>query len=216
MFTGIIEGIGTVTAVGRRGAGGWVECDAGALAAGLRLGDSVATDGACLTVTALSGARFTADLSTETLRRTTLGRLRIGSRVNLERSVRLGDRLGGHLVTGHVDAVGQIAARTSRGAWETLRIRYPAALAPLLVPKGSVAVDGISLTVAALAGTALDIALIPHTIRETALIEKRPGSAVNLEADLVGKYVAHLTGRPPQAERTEGVTLAKLQEHGYA
>jgi riboflavin synthase len=216
MFTGIIEGIGTVTAVIRRGAGGRLECDAGALAAGLRPGDSIATDGACLTVTALSGTRFTADLSAETLLRTTLGRLRVGSRVNLERPLKLGDRLGGHLVTGHIDAVGVIAARTARGTWETLCIRYPAPLAPLLVPKGSVAVDGISLTVAALTPTTLEIALIPYTIRETTLNQKRPGSAVNLEADLAGKYMARLAGRPSQANATGGVTLAKLQEHGYA
>jgi len=216
MFTGIIEGIGTVTALSRRDAGGRVECDAGVLAASLRLGDSVAVDGACLTVNALSGARFIADLSLETLQRTTLGRLRVGSRVNLERPLRLEDRLGGHLVTGHIDAVGQIAARIPEGVGERLRLRYPPALAALLVPKGSVAVDGISLTVATLTATSMDIALIPFTIRQTTLAEKRPGAAVNLEADLVGKYVARLAGGSTQAERPEGLTLAKLREYGYA
>jgi riboflavin synthase len=216
MFTGIIESIGTVTAFSRRGTGGRVECDAGALAASLHLGDSVAVDGACLTVNALSGTRFTADLSLETLQRTTLGGLRVGSRVNLERPLRLEDRLGGHLVTGHVDAVGQIAARVPEGAGERLRIRYLPALTSLLVPKGSVAVDGISLTIAALTSTVMDIALIPYTIRQTTLAAKRPGAAVNLEADLVGKYVARLAGGSPAAERPGGLTLEKLREYGYA
>ncbi|MBI4536752.1 MAG: riboflavin synthase [candidate division NC10 bacterium] len=216
MFTGIIEGIGTVTAYMRQGAEGRVEIDGGPLAAGLRLGDSIAVDGACLTVSVLAGERFTADLSVETLQRTTLGRLRAGSRVNLERPLRLEDRLGGHLVTGHIDAVGRIAARTPEGAGERLRVRYPQALARLLAPKGSVAVDGISLTVAALTTTMMDFALIPYTIRQTTLAEKRPGAPVNLEADLVGKYVARLAGGSSQADRPEGVTMAKLREYGFA
>jgi riboflavin synthase len=216
MFTGIIEGIGTVTGRSRHGEGGRLECDAGRLAAGLSPGDSIAVDGACLTVSARSGTRFTADLAAETLRRTTLGSLRAGSRVNLERAVRLEDRLGGHLVSGHVDGIGRITARRPEGTGERLGIRYPASLAPFLVPKGSVAVDGISLTVAALTATTLEIAVIPYTLRETTLPAKRPGAAVNLEADLAGKYLARRAGHPPAVAHPEGVSLTTLQEHGYA
>lgn len=214
VFTGIIEGIGTVAALARQGRGGRVEIEAGPLAADLRLGDSIAVDGACLTVTALGGRRFAADLSPESLRRTTLGGLRPGDRVNLERPLRLQDRLGGHLVTGHIDAVGTIAARIPQEVGERWRIRYPQPLAGLLVPKGSVAVDGISLTLAAVAATTFDLALIPFTLRQTTLPGKRPGAAVNLEADLLGKYAARRAGDP--AAGTAGLTLATLQEHGYA
>jgi riboflavin synthase len=216
MFTGIVEGIGTVTAFSRHGSGARVEIDAGPLAAGLRLGDSIAADGACLTVSRLGGSRLQADLSAETLRRTTLGGLRIGSRLNLERPLRMEDRLGGHLVTGHIDGVGQVAARTPAGGGEVWRFRYPHPLAPLLVEKGSVAVDGISLTVAALGPATFEVALIPHTLRETALHAKRPGAAVNLEADLIGKYVARLALPGGHSAAGRGLTLETLQEHGFA
>ena len=216
MFTGIVERIGMVTAFSRRGTGGRVECDAGALAASLHLGDSVAVDGACLTVNALSGTRFTADLSLETLQRSTLGGLRVGSRVNLERPLRLGDRVGGHLVSGHVDAVGQLVSRLPQGDGAVYRIRFPESLAPFLVPKGSVAVDGISLTVATLAGQHFDVAVIPYTLRGTTLAEKRVGARLNLEADLIGKYVSRLAaGRAPW-RGTDAVTLTVLKEHGFA
>jgi len=216
MFTGIIEGIGTVTTLSRRSRGGRVEVEAGPLADGLRLGDSIAVDGACLTVAVLRGGRFAADISPESLRRTTLGRLRSGSRVNLERPVRPEDRLGGHLVTGHVDAVGEVAARIPQGVGELWRFRAPRGLGGLLVAKGAVAVDGISLTVAAVAADTFEIALIPFTLRHTTLPGKRTGAAVNLETDLVGKYVARLAAGHDAAGRDGGITLAMLQEHGYA
>lgn len=216
MFTGIVEGIGTVTAFSRRGSGAVAEIDAGPLAAGFRLGDSLAVDGACLTVTRLAGSRLSADLSAETLRRTTLGGLRPGSRVNLERPLRPADRLGGHLVTGHIDGVGRVEARTPAGSGELWRFRYPPALASLLAEKGSVAVDGISLTIAALGPATFEAALIPHTIRETALHAKRPGAAVNLEADLIGKYVARLARPEGRPAAGGGLTLELLQEHGFA
>jgi len=238
VFTGIIEVIGTVREFSRQAAGARVHIGAGALAEGLRLGDSVAVEGACLTVTALCGDGFRADLSAETLARTTLGRLRAGVRVNLERPLRLGDRLGGHLVTGHVDAVGRIAERVPQGEGEFIRIRFPRELGPLLVMKGSVAVDGISLTVADLSRDTFGVAIIPHTLRHTTLGDKRVGDPVNLEADLLGKHVARLlalrAGFPPGGGSTpeggppgpeagrldatgqEGLSLARLQEHGFA
>jgi riboflavin synthase len=227
MFTGIIEAIGTVRECTRKPGGAWVHIGAGPLVEGLRVGDSIAVDGACLTVTAVKGDGFTSDLSAETLDRTTLGRLRAGSRVNLERPLRLGDRLGGHLVTGHVDAIGEIAGRTLQGDGEFWRFRFPQDLAPLLVMKGSIAVDGISLTVAELSRDTFGVALIPHTLHHTALGGKGVGDPVNLEADLLGKHVARLlalrAGGPsgPEAGRSDvtsqgGLTLAFLEEHGFA
>lgn len=246
MFTGIIEAIGTVRECTRRPGGAWAHIGAGPLAEGLRMGDSIAVDGACLTVTALRGDGFTCDLSTETLDHTTLGTLRAGSRVNLERPLRLGDRLGGHLVSGHVDAIGEVAGRTSRGPasssgemdGEFWRFRFPQDLAPLLAMKGSIAVDGISLTIAELTPDTFGVALIPHTLHHTTLGGKRVGDPVNLETDLLGKHVARLlalrAGGPslragglsepeagPEAGRLDsmgqrGLTLAFLEEHGFA
>jgi len=227
VFTGIIEAIGTVRECTRKPGGAWAHIGAGPLAEGLRVGDSIAVDGACLTVTALKGDGFTCDLSAETLDRTTLGTLRAGSRVNLERPLCLGDRLGGHLVSGHVDAVGEVAGRIPQGDGEFWRFRFPQDLAPLLVMKGSIAVDGISLTIAELSRDTFGVALIPHTLHHTTLGGKRVGDAVNLEADLLGKHVARLlalrAGGPsgPEAGRSDsmgqrGLTLAFLEEHGFA
>jgi len=215
MFTGIVEAIGTVREFSRQGEGARVHIGAGPLAEGLRIGDSIAVEGACLTVTALRGDGFTADLSVETLARTTLTRLRPGARVNLERPLRLGDRLGGHLVSGHVDAVGQIAERVPQDDGEFIRIRFPRELGPLLVMKGSVAVDGISLTVAELSRDTFGVALIPHTLGHTTLSNKRVGDPVNLEADLLGKHVARLLAGRLDVTGQGGLTLAMLQEHGF-
>ena len=216
MFTGIIEVIGTVQEFSRQGDGARVHIGAGPLAEGLRLGESIAVEGACLTVTALRGNGFAADLSVETLKRTTLGRLRAGARVNLERPLRLGDRLGGHLVTGHVDGVGQLAERVPQGDGEFIRTRFPRELGSLLVMKGSIAVDGISLTVAELSRDAFGVAIIPHTLEHTTLRDKRVGDPVNLEADLLGKHVARLLVGRFEATGQAGLTLAMLQEHGFA
>jgi riboflavin synthase len=227
VFTGIIEAIGTVREFSRQGEGAQVGIGAATLAEGLRPGDSIAVEGVCLTVTALRGDGFLADLSVETLARTTLARLRAGMRVNLERPLRLGDRLGGHLVTGHVDAVGRIAERARQGDGEFIRIRFPRELGPLLVMKGSIAVDGISLTVAELSRETFGVAIIPHTLRHTTLSDRRVGDPVNLEADLLGKHVARLLAiqvggvSGPEAGRMDamdqrGLTLGMLQEHGFA
>jgi riboflavin synthase len=216
MFTGLIECIGTVREFSRRQAGARAHIGAGPVAQALHVGDSIAVDGACLTVTALAGDGFTCDLSAETLSRTTLGTLRVGAGVNLERPLRLGDRLGGHLVTGHVDAVGKITGRVPQGDGELMRFGFPQALGPLLVMKGSIAVDGISLTVAELSQDTFGVALIPHTLRHTTLGGKRVSDPVNLEADLLGKYVARLLGERPLPTREGSLTLALLQEHGFA
>ena len=159
----------------------------------LELGESVAIDGVCLTVTERGAAGFEAVAGAETLARTTLERLRSGSRVNLERALRVGDRLGGHFVQGHVDGVGTVSGRRDRGANIEIDVRAPAALARYLVEKGSVAIDGISLTVNQVAGDVFSVALIPHTATETTLASRRAGDRVNLEVDMIAKYVEKLT-----------------------
>lgn len=216
MFTGIIETIGTVRAFVRHPSGAQVAIDAAAIAGSARPGDSLAVDGACLTVSSVDGDAVVCDLSAETLERTTLGGFRVGARVNLERPLRLGDPVGGHLVAGHVDAVGRLLSRVPRGDWAVYRIEFPGQLAPLLVPKGSVAVDGISLTIAVLSERHFEVAVIPYTLRATTLSEKPAGARVNLEADLIGKYVARQTAAREPAPPRPGVTLAVLKEHGFA
>lgn len=203
MFTGIIEETGRVAGL-RRGRESLVlSVRAGRVLEGTRVGDSVAVNGACLTVRTLEGDRFTADVMHETVRATTLGDLRPGDPVNLERALRLGDRLGGHLVTGHVDGVGRVRRREERENAFVLEIAAPPEVVPYLVPKGSVAVDGVSLTVAGCGRDAFEVAVIPHTAALTTLGRRRPGDRVNLEADLIGKYVARLweaSGRPGPGE----------------
>ncbi len=214
MFTGIIEAIGTVREWTPRAAGALLGIGAPALAAELKPGDSIAVDGACLTVTALRGETFACDLSSETVSRSTLGRLRVGARVNLERPLRLGDRLGGHIVTGHVDAIGEIVGRLAQGDADLIQIRFPQELAPLLVMKGSVAVDGISLTVAELADQRFAVAAIPYTLQQTTLGSKRVGDPVNLEADILAKHVARLLAARMGSQ--DGLSLGFLREHGFA
>lgn len=216
MFTGIIETVGIIRAFVRHPAGARMTIGAPAIADAARPGDSLAVDGACLTVAVLAGDAVACDLSAETLSRTTLGALRVGGRVNLERPLRLGDRVGGHLVSGHVDAVGQLVGRFPQGEAAVHRVRFPESLAPFLVPKGSVAVDGISLTVAALAGRHFDVAVIPYTLRGTTLVEKRVGAQLNLEADLIGKYVARLAAGRAAGPPSGDLTLMALKEHGFA
>ncbi|MDR7481508.1 MAG: riboflavin synthase [Armatimonadota bacterium] len=195
MFTGIVEALGEVVTVepATGGGGARLRVRAGGLAEGARAGDSIAVDGVCLTITAQDGGVFTADLAAETLRRTTLGRLRPGDRVNLERPLRVDQRLGGHIVQGHVDGVGTVAAVRPEGDGAWMEITPPPALLRYLVEKGSVAVDGVSLTVAALpAPDRFAVALVPHTLAATTLGRRRPGDAVNLEADILAKYVQRL------------------------
>ncbi len=196
MFTGIIETMGEVVGLEGGASGGEsarLRVRVGALLDGARVGDSIAVDGVCLTIAALEGDVFAADLTAETLRRTTLGRPRSGDLANLERPLRLDQRLGGHIVQGHVDGVGMVAAvrREGEGVW--MEIVPPAALLPYLAEKGSVAVDGVSLTVAALpTPDRFAVALVPHTLAVTTLARRRPGDAVNLEADVLAKYVQRL------------------------
>lgn len=188
MFTGLIEATGTVRTLTPVAGGRRITIDT-PLGAELGLGDSVATNGVCLTVVHRDAGSWSADVSPETLRVTALGTLAPGTLVNLERPLAVGSRLGGHFVQGHVDGTGRLEAATADGEFYRLRVSFPPALAPYFIEKGSVAVDGISLTVAALGTSTFDVQIIPHTWTHTTLRALRPGATVNLECDMVGKYV---------------------------
>lgn len=194
MFTGLVEAMGEVAALEALpgGAGMRLVVRSPAVAQESAIGDSVAVNGCCLTVTARDGDTLAFDAVPETLARTNLGRLHVGSPVNLERPLRLGDRLGGHLVQGHVDAVGEVRLVSPEGSSVRIAIDAPGNVRRYLVPKGSVAVDGVSLTVAAVTETGFEVVIIPHTAAVTTLGRVRPGDAVNLEADVVGKYIERL------------------------
>jgi riboflavin synthase len=191
MFTGLIEATGRIERLEPDGAGWTLEVGT-PLAASLSAGDSVAVSGVCLTVTAAAPGRFRADLSRETRAATTLGRTVVGRLVNLERPVRADARLGGHFVLGHVDATGRVVEFREDEGGRWLAIDTPPALDPYLIPRGSIAVDGISLTIASVAPGRIGVQIIPFTLAQTALAETRTGDLVNLEADVLGKYVVRL------------------------
>ena len=193
MFTGIVAAVGRIRDVVPRGGDVELVIDTGELdLAGVAVGDSIAVSGACLTATRLEGAAFAADVSRETLSKTTLGALGAGAAVNLERALRAGDALGGHYVTGHVDGIATVAdVRAEARSWR-LRIEVPEALARYIAPKGSVTVDGVSLTVNEVEGRVFGVNLIPHTVEVTTLGALRVGSAVNLEVDIIARYLERL------------------------
>jgi riboflavin synthase len=197
MFTGIVEGTGTVAAlaVADGGGGARLEVEAPFLAGDLRLGESVAVNGCCLTVAEPTPGGFAADLVAETLRRTALGGLAAGDAVNLERPLALGGRLGGHLVQGHVDGVARVLERKPVGEGEEVRVELPPDLERYVVEKGSIAVDGVSLTVAGVGPGWFAVSLVPHTLEVTTLGRRRPGDPVQLEVDVVAKYVERLVVR---------------------
>jgi riboflavin synthase len=219
MFTGIIEELGRVRSLEKRGEGVRIRVEARVVAEGTREGDSIAVNGVCLTALGVEEGSFAADGSRETLQRSTLGSLRAGSFVNLERAVTPATRLGGHIVQGHVDARGRFLAAESHGGSWTVRVGYPREIARYLVFKGSVAVEGISLTVAALAEEHFEIAVIPKTWAVTNLSHLRPGDEVNLEADIIAKYVERILsfGRSGDDEKAQisGLTLERLSDLGY-
>lgn len=189
MFTGLIETEGIITRVDRVAGGAQIEVYAPEFGRDMAIGDSIAVDGACLTVAKFIRGAFVADVSGETLERTTLGDLRQGGKVNLERAVRLSDRLGGHLVTGHIDGMGRLLLRHPAGNSTIYQFQIPRDLLDYVVPKGSIAIDGISLTVAQIKGDSIAAAVVPHTEESTTLKGKAIGSAVNVEVDLLAKYV---------------------------
>jgi riboflavin synthase len=208
--------VGRVRRLDRRADGAYFVIECRKVLQGTQLGDSITVNGVDLTVTTMTDHQFTADASLETLSRSTLGELRIGSRVNLERALGVGERLGGHMVQGHVDGTAALVSTTPEGNAYRLRFRVPQDLMRYIAMKGSICVDGISLTVAGFGNDWFEVAVIPHTWRETTLGELKPGDRVNLEVDVLAKYVErlllHREGRPPQAG---GVTLESLIEKGY-
>ena len=197
MFTGLIESTGRIARVDARAGGRALRCDS-ALAGELTDGDSIAVNGVCLTVVRRDEAGFEVEVSPETLRVTTIGEFAVGRRVNLERPLRADARLGGHFVLGHVDAVGRLTAVRDEGDYRWLDIEFPPLMAPYLIPKGSVALDGISLTVAGLESGRFGVQIVPFTWTHTALAEVKAGDAVNLEGDVIGKYVARLAAASPR------------------
>ncbi|WP_121258819.1 riboflavin synthase [Nocardioides ferulae] len=192
MFTGIVEELGTVAAVEDQGDAIRLTIEAAAVLEGTGLGDSIAVNGCCLTVAALDGPRWTADVMAETLDKTSLRGVTPGDRVNLERAATLSTRLGGHLVQGHVDGVGTILARTPSEHWEVVEVSLPAHLARYLVDKGSITVDGVSLTVVEAHVDRFTVSLIPETLARTTLGRRAVGDRVNLEADVIAKHVEKL------------------------
>lgn len=214
MFTGLIEDLGTVRELRRESSGVRLSVGTAIPAAELRLGDSVAVNGICLTVVAAGSGGFTADVSPETLERSTLGELAAGSRVNLERALRLSDRLGGHLVSGHIDAIATVGERLQDRNAIRFTFRLPGAVNRFVAEKGSVAVDGISLTVNAVTEETFSVAVIPHTLAMTTLREKKSGDRVNIETDLIARYIARLLG-VEGAKPAAPLSLDFLAKHGF-
>lgn len=216
MFTGIVATVGRITHLSKRGDAMRMGIAAGTLDMGdVALGDSIAVSGPCLTVVEFDRANFAVDVSTETLARTTLGQRQVGDSVNLEKALRLTDRLGGHLVSGHVDGIGQVVRRENLADYVRFVVRVPAALARYLAFKGSVAVDGVSLTVNAAGPDTFDILTIPHTLERTTLGGLREGAEVNIEVDLIARYLERLLERAPTTGEGGGVTLAALAAAGF-
>lgn len=216
MFTGIIEEIGRIRQILMTGSSGQIQIEAGKVLEGTRTGDSIAVNGVCLTVTSLSRYGFTADIMAETYRRSGLGRQKSGDLVNLERAMAADGRFGGHIMSGHIDGTGVIESlrREENAVWVTIRTEPE--ILRLVVEKGSVGIDGISLTVASVSSTGFQVSVIPHTGEETTLLKKKPGDLVNLENDIVGKYVEKLLGLGKEAKRenASGLTMDLLKEYG--
>lgn len=222
MFTGIIEEVGTVKKIIDGQTSGSIEIKAGKVLSGTNIGDSIAVNGVCLTVTRIHSGSFVADVMAETLRKTNLGGLPVGAKVNLERAMAANGRFGGHIVSGHIDGTGEILSLQPEGnaVWVTISASSP--ILHLIVNKGSVAIDGISLTVAYVDHSVFKVSIIPHTGEETTLLKHKPGDTVNLENDVIGKYVEKLLlpysdkyGEPSTKTKKNDITLEFLQEHGF-
>lgn len=212
MFTGLILEVGSVRAV-RPGRGGAdVEIAAPGIGPEAVIGESIAVNGTCLTVERAGDWGFVAHAGAETLERTTIGELGVGSAVNLERALAVGDRMGGHFVQGHVDCVGEIVARADEGSTVRLRVQIPEEYAAYVVEKGSIAIDGISLTVTDITENVFGVAIIPHTLANTTLEHAGRGQSVNIETDILAKYVMRLLGRE---DPSDGISRDLLTEHGF-
>ena len=216
VFTGIIEEMGTVQSVVKGKVSAVLTVEADKVLEGTHVGDSIAVNGVCLTATGIAGKTFQADVMAETLRRSSLGALARGSRVNLERALAADGRFGGHIVSGHIDGTGTVLSLKQEDNAVWVEIQATPEILKLIVEKGSIAIDGISLTVAKVSGQGFSVSVIPHTGQETTLLKKKPGEIVNLENDVIGKYVERLLAFPGHAERREsGITMDFLARNGF-
>lgn len=218
MFTGIIEESGIIRQIKLQGNSGQIMIRAKKVLEGTKIGDSIAVNGICLTVVSIEEDGFTADVMAETIRRSSLGECKSGDAVNLERAMAADGRFGGHIVSGHIDGTGKITSyrKEENAVW--VSIETTPEIMQLIVEKGSICIDGISLTVASVKGQQFQVSVIPHTGEETTLLKKKPGSLVNLENDIVGKYVQKLIGLNSSTEeetRSLGITMELLEEYGF-
>ena len=216
IFTGIIEELGVVKSIAINGASGCITIKAKKVLEGTQLGDSIAVNGTCLTVTSINSDGFSADVMAETVRRTSLSQVGKGDLVNLERAMILNGRFGGHIVSGHIDGTGTITKYTKEENAIWVTIKAPDEILDLIVEKGSICIDGISLTVATVSDRDFQVSIIPHTAKDTTLIHKKIGSLVNLENDIVGKYIKKLmeNKQEEQAKKASGLTMEMLEEYG--
>ncbi|MGN7469416.1 riboflavin synthase [Brevibacillus sp. SAFN-007a] len=224
MFTGLVEEVGVLASITGNEQASRLVIRAQRVLEGVQLGDSIAVNGICLTVTSFSDRHFSVDVMPETMKKTSLSHLRPGQRVNLERAMRLGDRFGGHIVSGHVDGTGTIVSRQPHANAVMFRIEAEAELLKYVIQQGSICVDGISLTVVDVADTSFSVSIIPHTLAETSLQDRRVGDQVNLETDVIGKYVERLVSYRSRQSGAGGnqidakgskISLAFLQENGF-
>jgi riboflavin synthase len=216
MFTGIIEETGVLQSVKKGENSSVLTIRAKKVLENTKIGDSIAANGVCLTVTSMNGSSYQVDVMAETLRRSNLGSLEPGDSLNLERALRVGDRLGGHIVSGHIDGTGTVSRfqKEDNATWVTIIADQK--ILHYIVEKGSIAIDGVSLTVARLADHSFSVSIIPHTGEETILLKKKIGDTVNLECDIIGKYVERLLCHDEKGqEKKSGITLEFLQEHGF-
>ena len=215
MFTGIIEELGTVKSLNMSGNSGSINIKAHKVLEKTQIGDSIAVNGICLTVTSLQPDGFTADVMAETVRRSSLGSAKAGDKVNLERAMSAEGRFGGHIVSGHIDGTGTIMEyrKEENAVWVT--VGTSAEILELIVEKGSICIDGISLTVAAVSDSDFSVSIIPHTGEETTLLKKKPGDKVNLENDVVGKYVQKLLGLKSPEKKKSTLTMDMLRDYGF-
>ena len=220
MFTGIIEEKGTVAAVRKGNVSSKITFRASVVLSDIHEGDSIAVNGVCLTATDITDSTFTADVMAETMRRSSLGSLKSGDCVNMERAMLCGGRFGGHIVSGHIDGTGKIVSmkREENAVWVT--VAAGSSIMKYIVEKGSVALDGISLTVASVTDNDFKVSIIPHTASETTLLSKQPGNLINIECDMIGKYVEKLMGLNPEStgnpvDNTSRITREMLIRHGF-
>lgn len=214
MFTGIVEEVGIVKNIISGGSSSYIEIEAKKVLEDVHTGDSIAVNGVCLTVTQFTRTTFRADVMNETLSRSSLGSLKNGSPVDLERAMAAGGRFGGHIVSGHIDGTGTIAEIKNDGIAHWYTISAPPAIMRYIVEKGSIAIDGISLTVAKVTDSSFSVSIIPHTAAQTVLSHKKPGDIVNLENDIIGKYVEKLM-KPAEDGKSSGITMEFLARNGF-